>query len=393
MTEKMPRMHVKGMVFVRNKAYEVKVGRNRRAGWFTRKRGLAALLLLTLLAPVAGLADINNWQTLTYDSGNVYEGDVKDGQSDGIGKLSETDGDEFIGEWQNGVLEGFSAWRSKTGDQGVSTREKGSANGYSVRIAANGDKFVGQYKDSKLTGGVGIGRYADGRIYMGYWLDGMWSGFGVLIGADGTTWVGEFAEDKFVGKPLQDADKQTIRSANGDVYEGAMQDGKREGYGVQTYADGSVQEGYFKNDMLVKGYWHAKDDNQYVGDFVRGVPHGAVAVLYSNDKKYDIEYVGDMVECSLQGQGAELWPTTNTAYVGGWINDNRAGKGIWFGNISLYIGEFKDSDFNGKGTCYYTNGDIYEGDFMNDKREGRGVLRRANGDVLEGTFKNDEFGS
>ena len=54
-------------------------------------------------------------------------------------------------------------------------------------------------------------------------------------------------------------------------------------------------------------------------------------------------------------------------YEGDYINDKREGNGkyIWE-NGNYYIGQWKNSLRNGKGTMYYSNGKIkHEGDWIN----------------------------
>ncbi len=47
------------------------------------------------------------------------------------------------------------------------------------------------------------------------------------------------------------------------------------------------------------------------------------------------------------------------------------------------LGQYKDDQRNGKGTCYYVSGDKYTGDFVNDKYGGQGVYIWANGNRYE----------
>ena len=46
-------------------------------------------------------------------------------------------------------------------------------------------------------------------------------------------------------------------------------------------------------------------------------------------------------------------------------------------------GQFKDDKKNGKGTCYFANGDKYVGDRVDDKQTGQGVFTWSDGDRYE----------
>jgi len=59
---------------------------------------------------------------------------------------------------------------------------------------------------------------------------------------------------------------QTIHYENGDVYIGALENGKKEGYGTYKTISGSYYEGNFKNDEK-HGHGKLSDDNTltYIG--------------------------------------------------------------------------------------------------------------------------------
>ncbi len=57
----------------------------------------------------------------------------------------------------------------------------------------------------------------------------------------------------------------------------------------------------------------------------------------------------------------------------------------------IYVGEFRDGDFNGQGTFTFTNGNKYVGDFRNDNFNGQGTKTYADGTIEEGIWKDDKF--
>ena len=57
-------------------------------------------------------------------------------------------------------------------------------------------------------------------------------------------------------------------------------------------------------------------------------------------------------------------------------------------NQGKYIGQIKNGKAEGKGICFFINGDKYEGDFKNDKQEGKGIYYWKNGERYEGDWRN-----
>jgi len=53
------------------------------------------------------------------------------------------------------------------------------------------------------------------------------------------------------------------------------------------------------------------------------------------------------------------------------------------------LGQFKNGEFHGKGTVYFSNKDKYTGEFLKGHLDGFGILKCADGSIYEGQFKND----
>ena len=134
---------------------------------------------------------------------------------------------------------------------------------------------------------------------------------------------------------------ETIKYANGGVYDGEIKDGKRHGNGKMIYS----------NNMVYEGEWN-------------------------NDNK--------------NGRGKLTWPS-GSYYDGEWKDDKKNGRGklYWF-NGSYYDGEWKDNKRNGRGILRYSDGNIYEGEWKDSNREGRGTYKYSNGNIYKGDWKNDK---
>jgi|GEM_PF-730527 len=86
--------------------------------------------------------------TLTWQSGNKYEGDFKDGLMHGRGVITWTDGNKYEGDFKFGLMHG-----------------KG------VRVYSNGDIYEGQFKNG-LPDGKGKYIQTNGKIIDGFWVEG-----------------------------------------------------------------------------------------------------------------------------------------------------------------------------------------------------------------------------
>jgi len=69
--------------------------------------------------------------------------------------------------------------------------ENGEPNGMGKVIFSNGDNYEGSWIDGKFNG-QGIFKSFDGGKYVGEWINGKYHGKGVLIFSDGLRKVGEF---------------------------------------------------------------------------------------------------------------------------------------------------------------------------------------------------------
>ncbi|KAA6428969.1 MAG: hypothetical protein FRX49_01079 [Trebouxia sp. A1-2] len=63
------------------------------------------------------------------------------------------------------------------------------------------------------------------------------------------------------------------------------------------------------------------------------------------------------------------------------------GKGQFF--TSQYDGEWIRGRREGRGTCYYYNGETYQGQWISNQRHGQGRMQYSNGDAYEGSWIKD----
>lgn len=153
----------------------------------------------------------------------------------------------------------------------------------------------------------------------------------------------------WVGKAIIGEDnKPTGERTRGASYHGEWQGDKKNGYGIQTYPNGSRYEGGWKDGLRS-------------GEGVLWVRVGKV--------------------------GNKL----RKLYVGGWKADKRHGVGTCFFKSDEYFqGDWEEGKMHGHGQMRYSSGDVYLGDWHNGLRSGQGSLNRANGDCYEGYWLNDK---
>lgn len=167
----------------------------------------------------------------------------------------------------------------------------------------------------------------------------------------------DVCKGKFVSFPH---DQGEVRYANGDVYQGALEDGKPHGQGVMTYANGVVYKGGWKaGKEHGQGRQTSPKGDVYEGGWERGDFHGQGIAIYEN---------GDV-------------------YVGGWANGKEDGQGrMTYKNGDVYQGAWQGKWSHGYGRMTYKNGDVYVGEWERGYMHGRGQMTYANGDVSAGVW-------
>ena len=174
-------------------------------------------ILMLLVAFTAQAQNV----TKTYDNGDKYVGQMKDGKRNGQGTMTYANGDKYVGQWND--------------DQ---------RNGQGTMTYANGNKYVGEFRDD-VRDGQGTMTYASGSKYVGEWKDGKENGQGTMTYTNGNKYVGQWRNGDRNGQG-------TYTWPNGDKYVGEFRDDKIEGKGTMTYAGGRVENGYWKDDKLLE---------------------------------------------------------------------------------------------------------------------------------------------
>ncbi|ORC88615.1 uncharacterized protein TM35_000162530 [Trypanosoma theileri] len=180
----------------------------------------------------------------TWVNGDRYVGEVRDGVRYGHGELSTADG-VYTGEWVRGKRHGMGRQTYAGNSYYEGEWIKNKRNGKGKLMYPNGDLYDGMWHDDKREGfgtmgwKFGTGHYVE--VYEGEWRDGIPFGFGR------STYV-HYINPENVPQDagsLEDFAPPVHSVLN--VYVGEYVNGKRHGFGIFYYADGSVYEGEWCN--------------------------------------------------------------------------------------------------------------------------------------------------
>ena len=116
---------------------------------------------------------------------------------------------------------------------------------------------------------------------------------------------------------------------------------------------------------------------------------GTFIFSYNSDWAGD-KYVGEFKEDQFNGKGTYTY-RNGDKYVGEFKDDQFNGKGTYtYRNGDKYVGEFKDNKFDGQGTFTVPGGVNFVGEFKNSKKNGFGVITEIDGNQYIGGFQDDE---
>jgi hypothetical protein len=171
---------------------------------------------------------------------------------------------------------------------------------------------------------------------------------------------------------------------NGDRYEGEVEGGLFNGWGLYLSAAGDRYEGYFRNDLRHgQGIFSGRDGSRYRGEFRHDLRHGVGSLSMPDG----MQYIGEFRDDLMAGRGVLTYPDGNR-YLGEVRNGVPNGQGIMrFFNGDIYEGTFRDGVRTGFGTYTFVDGGHYVGGFVNGKREGKGRFVYPGGEIYVGQFR------
>ncbi len=281
-------------------------------------------------------------ERIEYASGNVYEGEMKDGLRNGVGTFRWSNGDVYIGEYVNDVRQGKGKFLYASGNVYEGDFFNGNFHGYGVFRWADGDVYEGEWKNDERHGN-GKYIYADGSYYTGVWENG-----DIIDSTKIDHPAPSYASESV--KPAAGAKIERMEYDGGDFYEGEIVDGYRHGKGKYTWADGSEYEGdWVKGKKCGFGVYRSYSKNEkdgstylsyiYEGEWKDGKKHGqGIAKKYKIYHLFGTPFMtwsheGGYANGDMHGHGIyKEWNVPNDTgrvHEGEWVNNKRQGRFVW----------------------------------------------------------------
>ena len=349
--------------------------------------------------PDCQAGDSANWHNChgvsTYENGEKYVGEFRNGRRDGQGNYLYPSGLWYSGNFSNDEWKGHGKLTLPSGETFIGNFTNHQINGQGIFTSPDGLFYTGSFYKGQRNG-QGTLKWSNGQRYVGEFKDNKRHGNGTFISSDGQKYIGEYKDDKRHGKG-------TFFSPNGEVLQAGVwvddefqnsSDGHtRAGSQNQKYSEAQTRlpecpsgtttrrHNCFGTQILANGF-------KYVGDWKNGKKHGRGNLTLPNGSLYTGEFKDDKIE----GQGT-FTSSDGRKYVGEWKDSKKNGKGTYtWPNGQEYVGEFKDDKRHGDGTNKFLHGGKYVGQFKDDKENGQGTLYSSTGTVLiTGRWANGEF--
>ncbi len=164
-----------------------------------------------------------------------YEGDLVNDVREGRGKMIFASGNVYNGQWKNGMMHGLGEFVfAATGERYVGDFVNGTLHGQGKLYYVSGLVYDGGFVKGKREGG-GTLIYPNGDRYEGSWLVDKICGYGKFYYADGRVYRGMFFDNKMTDGFL------TTKNSNGDWTEIRFGDDVNDLKGTLIYLDSYPQ--------------------------------------------------------------------------------------------------------------------------------------------------------
>lgn len=226
-------------------------------------------------------------------------------------------------------------------------------------LTAGSTRFVGQFArdaDAVTLSGTGKVTWANGDVFEGTMVKGLREGPGTFVWANGQRYTGDWLQDKPTGQA-------SVHFVNGDDYEGQVLEGTPQGVGRMRYASGDVFEGQFSHGKPdVRGVYLWRNGQRFEGAWRNSRPNGQGKLKFATGNQYE----GQVLDGVPQGPGRMV-----------------------FSGGETYEGQFRNGEPDGQGSFNWPSGDSYVGQWLAGKKHGQGVFTWKSGDRWEGVYEQD----
>ena len=160
---------------------------------------LSILSVSTLVAFASAPNDSIAADTIWFEDGACYVGQIADSLFNGYGRMVYSDSTVYEGEWKDGLWDGKGELFYPDGDYYSGEFSEHQFSGYGKYIYSDGTRYDG-YWEYNMFNGNGTMLYANGSIYAGEWVDDQKEGIGIFYDAsNGALLKGNFSRDVFIG--------------------------------------------------------------------------------------------------------------------------------------------------------------------------------------------------
>lgn len=217
--------------------------------------------------------------------------------------------------------------------------------GQGEMVYNNGDRYIGEWEDD-YPNGTGEKVKANGTsYYKGEWDYGHFHGKGEFVSNNGNLkdckYIGEFKDDKLSG------DGEIVYLKTGDRYVGEFEDNGINGFGTMVYSGNEYSDceiggryvGEWKNwKKNGKGEFFYSNGQYFKGKWFDDLEHGEGEMIYLNGDHYD----GDW-ECGKKSGKGEIIYANGDRYIGEWKDDKKSGIGeMVYQNGESFFAKWKD---------------------------------------------------
>ena len=186
----------------------------------------------------------NEFGTIRYPSGDIFEGELINGTPNGKGTLRFVDGSIYEGWFKDGFMHGEGKYRFIQGSVYEGEFKDGAFDGKGKLTLADKSVYEGDFKAGKRCG-KGTFSYADGDVYKGEFENDQLNGDGIFFFASGDVYRGGFKNGVYHGQA-------SLSYSNGSVFTGGFKNGAFHGECVHRYPNGRVEESYWENGKRIR---------------------------------------------------------------------------------------------------------------------------------------------